>query len=212
MGGPTGPYQHDTARVCEVWDLKETLSNILGIPRHHFWFAGPHLSPFMLVWQFPSACPCRAVYSCFVWKPIAACFKVINQFCTLLYRSILVSWSPLYALLAKTCCKPSASSYLIPCTHTARSISYYCRCKGIVPWFRWVILNSHYVGSKRFVYSQCWFSCLMNFYNSLPLQVKEGAGRGSPVQPTTAKLTHLKRVCFTVMCTSIPCVVIEITL
>ena len=48
-------YQHDAARVCEVWDLKETLSNLLGIPRHHFCFAGSQLSPFLLVWQFPSA-------------------------------------------------------------------------------------------------------------------------------------------------------------
>ena len=48
-------YQHDAARICEVWDLKQTLSNLLGIPRHHFWFAGSQLSPFMLVWQFPSA-------------------------------------------------------------------------------------------------------------------------------------------------------------
>ena len=56
-------YQHDTARICEVWDLKETLSNLLGIPRHSFWFAGLQLSPFVLVWQFPSALAeqCKAV-------------------------------------------------------------------------------------------------------------------------------------------------------
>ena len=48
-------YHHDAARICEVWDLKETLSNLFDIQRHYFWFAGSQLSPFVLVWHFPSA-------------------------------------------------------------------------------------------------------------------------------------------------------------
>ena len=47
-------FQHSTVRLGDIWDLKEALSNLLGIHRHHFRFAGSQLSPAAFVWRFPS--------------------------------------------------------------------------------------------------------------------------------------------------------------
>ena len=47
-------FQHSTVRLGDIWDLKEAISNLLGIHRHHFRFAGSQLSPAVFVWQFPS--------------------------------------------------------------------------------------------------------------------------------------------------------------
>ena len=47
-------FQHSTVRLSDIWDLKADLSNLLGIQRHHFRFAGSQLSPAVFVWQFPS--------------------------------------------------------------------------------------------------------------------------------------------------------------
>ena len=47
-------FQHSTVRLGDIWDLKKALSNLLGIHRHHFRFAGSQLSPAAFVWQFPS--------------------------------------------------------------------------------------------------------------------------------------------------------------
>ena len=46
-------FKHGTVRLGDIWDLKEALSNLLGIHRHHFRFAGSQLSPAVFVWQFP---------------------------------------------------------------------------------------------------------------------------------------------------------------
>jgi len=146
-------YQHDTARICEVWDLKETLSNLLGIPRHHFWFARSQLSPFLLVWQFPSALAeqCTAVL-CENRSQLVSKLSINSVPCSSVHY-----WfhGHHYMIFSQ---KPAVSHQL----HLTSSLVHIqpgpsattADARGLYHGLG-KLLNSHYVGSKRFVYTQC---------------------------------------------------------
>jgi len=150
-------YQHDAARVCEVWDLKETLSNLLGIPRHHFWFAGLQLSPFVLVWQFPSALAeqCTAVL-CENKSQLVSKLSINSVSCSSVHYWFHGHHYTLFSQESTASHQLHPASSLVhiqpgPSATTTDARGLY---HGLGKHF--VILNSHiiYVASKKIVYRQ----------------------------------------------------------
>ena len=128
-------FQHSTVRLGDIWDLKEALSNLLGIHRHHFRFAGSQLSPAAFVWRFPSvlADECTSVL-CENQSQLISQLSVNSLPCSSIHYQFHNHCQTIFSFDStenyRHCPTPSLAHPPISPSATATASEYYCGLGG----------------------------------------------------------------------------------